>query len=306
MLIKNQRTVLCIIAVLSLFNVLAWSAVFNLNGPKFLKVNFFDVGQGDAIFIETPQRQQVLIDGGPSPQILDKLSGNMPFWDRTIDLIILTHPETDHMTGLLEVLKKYRVKNILWSGVEKETAEFEEWQRLIGEERNKEGAEVKIAKSGLKIIFSDDKSLNNYIDVLYPLEDFEGQKVKDANSASIVSRLVFGESSFLFCGDIYKSDEKKILERGVNIDSDIIKISHHGSKTSSEEEFIKEVSPEIAIISAGRENQYGHPNEETLETLEKYGIRILRTDEIGDIRIISDGGNFKIISDGKSHAISNF
>ncbi|GAH66398.1 unnamed protein product, partial [marine sediment metagenome] len=137
-----------ILGLLIFLNILAWLAVYDLNKPQSLEVNFFDVGQGEAIFIETPSRHQILIDGGPTSIILEKLGQEMPFWDRTIDLIILTHPEHDHLAGLIEVLKRYKVENILWTGTVRDTAEYKEWQRLIGDEREKEGAQIKIAQSG--------------------------------------------------------------------------------------------------------------------------------------------------------------
>ncbi|MEK9134944.1 MAG: ComEC/Rec2 family competence protein [Patescibacteria group bacterium] len=268
-----------ILAVLFLVNLFAWLGVYDSNKHKFLEVNFFDVGQGDSIFIETPQRQQILIDGGPSSAILEKLRKEMPFWDRTIDLIILSHPEKDHMSGLLDVLKRYKVENILWTGVVRDTAEYKEWERLIKEE----GAKIIIAHADQRLSLSERLSLL----VLSPFENLEGKVFKDSNNTSIVAKLTFGENSFLFTGDITKSVEKELI----SIDSDVLKVSHHGSKTSSGDEFIKEVSPEIAVISAGKNNSYGHPHQEVLDVLNKYDINILRTDINGDIKIISNGND---------------
>jgi competence protein ComEC len=283
---KNTRNlVLGLLVILFFFNVLAWIVVFDLAKPKFLEVNFFDVGQGDAIFIETPKRQQILIDGGPSSVILEKLGKEMPFWDKTIDLIILTHPERDHLAGLIEVLKKYRIENILWTGIIRDTAEFKEWQNSIKEEK----AQIKIAQVGQKIIAG-----RTIIDILYPFENLEGKIFKDSNNTSIIGKLIFGENSFLFTGDIYQSAEKEILDRGLDVNSGVLKVAHHGSKTSSSEEFIAEVSPEIAVILVGKENSYGHPNSEVLEIFKKFGIKVLRTDLDDDIKIISDGKNYEI------------
>lgn len=282
--IKNSVFVLSILLFL---NILAFIVVFDLirSNPS-LEVNFFDVGQGDTIFIESPKRHQILIDGGPGSTILEKLAGEMPFWDKTIDLIILTHPEYDHMTGLIEVLKRYKVENILWTGVVRETAEAQEWEKLIKEEE----AQIKIATAGQKIIMNP----GLVIEILHPFEILEGRIFEDSNNTSIVSKLIFGENSFLFSGDIYKSVEKEFLDRGIVIGSDVLKVSHHGSKTSTSEDFLKKVSPEIAVILAGKDNPYGHPHEVVLETLAKCGIKILRTDEQGDIKIISDGTSLKV------------
>jgi len=299
---RNARNfVLGVLVVLFFLNILVWIAVFDLARPQFLDVNFFDVGQGDAIFIKTPKRQQILIDGGPDSKILEKLGKEMPFYDRSIDLVILTHPERDHLAGLIEVLKKYKVENVLWTGIIRDTAEFKEWQNLI----KKEKAKISIAQSGQKIA-CEKRSLGLWpremrmrpcefsIDILYPFENLEGKILKDSNNTSIIGKLIFGENSFLFTGDIYQSAEKEILDRGLEVNSGVLKVAHHGSKTSSSEEFIVKVSPEIAVISVGKGNSYGHPHQEALEILNKFGIKVLRTDQIGDIKIISDGNTLRI------------
>ncbi len=284
--LQRQRPGLFTLGVLFGLNILAWLVVYDLKAPGFLEVNFFDVGQGDAIFIVSPQRHQILIDGGPSSIILEKLASEMPFWDRTIDLIILTHPERDHISGLIAVLKRYKVENILWTGVIRDTAEYQEWLKLIKAKRPK----IFLAKTGQKI-----KATGIAVTILYPFENLEGKVLKDSNNTSIVSKLTFGENSFLFTGDIYKNGEGLLLNQvKQSLDSEVLKVSHHGSKTSSGEEFIAEVSPEIAVISVGKDNKYGHPHREVLDTLTKYGIRVLRTDENGDIKIISDGKNYAI------------
>jgi competence protein ComEC len=200
---ENEKFVLFILGFLFLANFFAWIVVFDLKSHKFLKVNFFDVGQGDAIFIETPTRHQILIDGGPSPKIIEKLAREIPFWDRSIDLIILTHPEKDHITGLLEVLKRYKVENILWTGIVRDIPEYKEWLNLIGKEK----ANVKIAKAGQKISC---KNCKWKIEVFYPFENLEGEEFEDSNNTSIVSKLIFGNSSFLFTGDIYKDVEESL------------------------------------------------------------------------------------------------
>ena len=283
----NKKLKIYTLIVLTYLNILAWIVVFDLVQNN-LKVVFFDVGQGDSIFIETPQKHQILIDGGPSSAVLEKLGNEMPFYDRTIDLIILTHPEHDHLGGLLEVLKRYKVENILWTGVLRDTAEFEEWKRLLTEEKN---AVIKIAQAGQRIIFST-RPVLAVMEIFNPFENLEGKEIKNTNNSSIISQLVFGENKFLFVGDVYKSVERKLI----NIESDVLKVGHHGSKTSTSKEFIEAVNPEIGVISVGRENSYGHPTPEVLEILEKYDINILRTDQIGDIKIISDGQNLEIIN----------
>lgn len=283
---KEKKFVFAILTALFLANFLAWLAVFELAKPKFLEVNFFDVGQGDAVLIETPMRQQILIDGGPTPAILEKLGEEMPFWDRTIDLIILSHPEKDHIVGFLEVLKRYRVDNVIWTGVVRDTPEYNEWMSLL----KKEKAKIFIAKIGQRI-----GSGELGMEIFYPFESFEGKELKDSNETSIVAKLIYGKSSFLFTGDIGQRSEAKIILNASQPESDVLKVGHHGSKNSTSDEFISAVSPKIAVISAGKGNPYGHPHNEVLDVLAKYGIRVLRTDLQGDIKIISDGKNLKII-----------
>lgn len=281
----QRKSVFLILGVLVFSNIYAWTVVYELTKSQPLEVVFFDVGQGDSIFIETPKGYQILIDGGPSSVVLEKLGNEMPFWDRTIDLVVLTHPEHDHIAGLIEVLKRYEVDYILWTGILRDTGEHEEWERLIKEKDIK----VKIAEIGQRII-----TPKVFFEVLHPFESLEGKEVKNPNNSSIVFRLVFGNNSFLFTGDLYKSIEKEIVNRGLEIEVDVLKVGHHGSKTSSAEEFLEKANPEVAVISSGKDNTYGHPHQEVLETLNKYGITVLRTDTEGDIKIISNGKNIEI------------
>ena len=289
----NRRKLnLLVILFLFLVNIFVWQALFNLERNQVLEVTFFDVGQGEAIFIETPYKHQILIDGGPDSRILEKLNKEMPFWDKTIDLVILTHPEKDHLKGLLKVLERYKVKQILWTGVIHKTADYNKWKELI----KKEKARITIARASQKI-----KAGKVFLDVLYPFENLEGEEFKDSNDTSIVSRLIFGNNSFLFTGDITKSVEKKMLfgcreKANCFLDSDALKVAHHGSKTSTSEEFLREVSPEIAVISCGKNNPYHHPHQEVLKNLEDFARKVLRTDQQGDIKISSNGKNLEILN----------
>ena len=280
---ENRKNLnLWLVLLLILANAFVWQALFNLERNQALEVTFFDVGQGDSIFIETPDGHQILIDGGPDSKILEKLAKEMPWGDKTIDLIILTHPEKDHMVGLLKVLERYQVEQILWTGIIRHTADYDKWQELI----QKEKAQITIAESSQRI-----KGGRVFLNILYPFESLEGKEFKDSNNTSIITQLIFGNSSFLFTGDATQSIEKKILSeyREDVINSDVLKVGHHGSKTSTSEEFLKEVSPEIAVISCGKNNPYHHPHQDVLKNLEKFDIKILRTDQVGDIKIVSTG-----------------
>lgn len=265
-----------IFVVLIVLNIFSWSVVLGFNQDK-LEVCFFDIGHGDSIFIEG-ENIQILIDGGVSDLILEKLSSKMSFFDNTIDLIVLTHPHQDHLYGLLKVLENYDVENIVWTGIEYESKSFEKWKELIGEE----GSKIFIAKKGLRIKYSD----NGYLETLYPFDSLEGEIFKDINDGSIVFKLVDGDESMLLTGDISVKVEAELLEDDIDLRADILKVAHQGSKTSSLPEFIEEVSPSLAVISVGKDNIYNHPSDEVLARFEREEIPIKRTDLDGDICLI--------------------
>ena len=276
------------LALIILFSgaVFIWSVVFTFADNEFLEVCFFDVGQGDAIFIETPDQKQILIDGGPDKIILEKLNKTIAFYDRTIDLIILTHPDADHITGLIEVLKYYDVKYILTSGVEKDTAVYRKWRELI-EEKN---IPLILAQSGQKIFLDE----NIFLEIIWPEQSLIESFSKPANNASIVGKLVYGDIEFLLTGDIEKKVENYLVNQNLNLESDILKAPHHGSKTSSSYNFVEMINPQASVISVGRDNQYKHPNDEVLERLKNSVI--YRTDEDGDIKILTNGILFDILT----------
>jgi len=276
-------------AILLALNFFCWKEVFVLAAGNNLKVDFLDVGQGDSAFIQTPEDHQILIDGGPGSSVLGKISSLMPFWDKTIDLVILTHPESDHMQGLLVLLQNYKADYILWSGVKKTAPEYDAWMNVL-EKQEKLGAKIIIANANQEI-----KIGNVLIDTLYPLESMEGKDMKNtSNDTCVVSKIIFGDNSFLFSGDISSVAEKEIVNSGENILSDVLKVAHHGSKYSTSDLFLENVKPKIAVISVGAKNTYGHPTPEVLQRLEKFGIKVLRTDKDGDINFVSDGNNLSL------------
>jgi competence protein ComEC len=285
----SKKIILSIAGFLFVLNVLAWQEVFALNSPHYLKVDFLDVGQGDSTFIQTPENHQILIDGGPGSTVLQKLSTRMPFFDKTIDLVILTHPESDHMQGLLYVLQRYNVDYILWTGVKKSTSEYNKWLNIL-EKQKKMGAKIIIAEAGQEI-----KAGNVLIDILYPFENLERQELKvSANDTCVVNKIIYGEDSFLFVGDIGFNVEKELVNFSENILADVLKVAHHGSKYSTSDLFLQNVKAKIAVIEVGK-NTYGHPTSEVLQRLEKFGIKMFRTDKDGDINFVSDGNIIKQI-----------
>ena len=265
-----------LVAFLVVANALVWSAIWS-TGRRELTVAFLNVGQGDAILIEAPNGNQVLLDGGPARAALAPLGRRLPFYDRTLDLIIASHPDADHIGGLPEVLKRYRVRGFLEPGVESETAVYQELRRLVAEQI----LPRLLARHGQRIILDDWGTAETADDVVLTIL-FPDQDVTDweTNEASIIARLTYGQSSFLFTGDAPVKTEQLVLARygAAALASEVLKVGHHGAKTSTGESFLRAVAPRFAIISAGKNNRYGHPAPLTLGLLERAGVEILRTD----------------------------
>ncbi|MBM3933858.1 MAG: DNA internalization-related competence protein ComEC/Rec2 [SAR202 cluster bacterium] len=249
-----------------------------------LHVAFFDVGQGDEALITTPSGLHILVDGGPSPSAaVQHIGRRMPFWKRHIDMVILTHAHADHVAGLVEVLERYQVRHVLQREVFYESPDYLAWRKAA----DLEGAQLTRAVAGQVVHLGDGVSL----EVVSPGEELFLKSDSDIDNASVVFRLVYGESSFLFTGDMFHEAERDVLSAGLNVDSDIIKVAHHGSRTSSTEAFLEAVSPQAAVISAGASNRYGHPNPGTLEKLARLMPpgSIYQTAERGTIEFTTDG-----------------
>ncbi len=260
----------------------------NNNSPPQLKVSFFDIGQGDAALVTLPDKENILIDGGPDKNVIYKLDKYLPNQNRTIDLMILTHPDSDHLNGLVEVLKRFTVSKIFYTGVSDSNRVYREWQEII---KNK-NIPVLIFNGPEQLELSE----NIFLKFFWPEKNINGQSLKDDNLGSLAFKLSFGKISFLFTGDINQNIEKKILNNGVNLSADVLKVAHHGSKTSSTIRFLEEARPHYAVISVGEDNRLGHPNLSTILNLNKVNSRILRTDKDGDIIFTTDGEilNYKI------------
>lgn len=285
MLLIQRNIRIGLLAALVISAGIIWYAVFYFEQHQNLIVHFFDVGQGDSILIESPNGNQILIDGGPSNAILAKLGRTLPFWDHSIDLFILTHPHSDHVTGLLEVLRRYDVGAVVETGVEYSTPEYKEWQALLG----KKQVPVFFVHAGEKIQFAQ----NGYFDLLLPTKNFVGASLKNVHDSMIVSKMHYGSTTILFTGDAEKTLEAQLVGSGANLLSDILKIGHHGSKTSSTENFLRAVQPKVAVIQVGRKNRFGHPTQEVLDRLTSHGIQFFRNDLDGDIEFESDGSHFR-------------
>ncbi|MFN3301745.1 MAG: ComEC/Rec2 family competence protein [Patescibacteria group bacterium] len=237
------------------------------------KIIFLNVGQGDAILIRTPQGKNILIDGGPDINIIYKLDRYIPFYKRRIDLMVLTHPDPDHLTGLVEVLKRYKVEQVFYNGVKDPDSIYSAFL----EEIEKKKIKKEVVWIGKKFFLE-----NSQLEILYPLKNLSGQSFKNDNEASIVLKLIIGKIKILLTGDATKKVEDELIKNDTDLKAEILKVAHHGSKDSTSLEFLKEVKPIYAVISVGK-NKFGHPSLRVLRNLEKIGAKILRTDQLGDI-----------------------
>ncbi len=249
----------------------------------YLKVAFLDIGQGDSIYIEAPNGKQMLIDGGPNDVVLSRLAQVMPFGDRSIDLVVATHADADHIGGLASVVEQYNVPRVILNGASSDTQTFKHLKDVI----KKNNVEEIIARRGMHVLLDPDRNI--YFDILFP--DRDVSKWKETNDGSIVGKLVYGNESFMLTGDATKYTENLIMqnESPETLHSQVLKLGHHGSKTSSSELWLEKVAPDTAIISAGLHNRYGHPNKEVLDLLSKLRIPYIATYDKGTIIFKTDG-----------------
>lgn len=279
---KKSITAAGVIVLLLLFALASW--ILQADADKAvpegnLQVHFIDVGQGDAILVQTP-RQNILIDGGErGPAALDYLKSRGV---ERLDLVIGTHPHSDHIGGLIDVLQEIPVQEIIDPGVVHTTKTFEDYLTLIDER------EIKFTegRAGLRYDLGGGAGMQ----ILHPTAPSSSR----LNDASIVARVDFGRLSFLFTGDIERAAEKQILESGYNPGAVILKVSHHGSRDSNTGAFLEAVNPKTAVIMCGSGNTYGHPHSETLDKLAGAGVEVYRTDRDGTVLISTDGETYTV------------
>lgn len=273
-----------LVGALAVTAILIWVAVGSLPDGK-LHLVFLDVGQGDAILIQSPKGRQVLIDGGPDPAVLlARLGEQMPFWDRSLDLVILTHPDADHLTGLVSVLERYRVERVIESGYSTDSPTYLRWRELLAEK----AIPALEGRAGTQIALDGGAHLT----VLHPDGDLVSGTGADANNNSVVTRLVMGQFSALLPGDIEAEVEQRLVRSGAELASVVLKAPHHGSDTSSSAAFLEAAAPQVVVISVGRDNPFGHPSPQVLERLA--GFTTLRTDERGSVEVLTDGQAFQV------------
>ena len=277
-----------VLVLLAVIAIAFWLAVVT-RSDELLHIYFCDVGQGDAILIKTPQNRQILVDGGQDDQVLKCLSEALPFYDRTLDLLVLTHPHADHVGGLIDVLRTYQVKKVIFWQIPYKSADYEEFIELVGEK----------GPSILEVVAGDTLALDQQTraEVWYPLSEEElnllGTPIdpydgEDVNDSSIIFRLVCGDFETLLTGDAEEDVQKLLLQQGIVEEADVLKVAHHGAKNGFDEGFFEKLESQLVVISVGENNRYGHPHPETLEELKNAGVEIRRTDREGTIEVVSD------------------
>ena len=271
-----------LLVCLLILTVSIWFFAFWHGNNNYLKVVFLDVGQGDAIYIEAPNGKQMLIDGGSDAKLLSSLAKVMPFADRSLDVIVATHLDMDHIGGFPQLIDNYKVTSIIENGA----MSASEISSLLEERISKKKINKIIARRGMRILLDEEKNI--YFDVLFPDRDISNF---ESNDGSIVGKLVYGENSFMFTGDanLYTENLIEWNEKEDTLRSDVLKLGHHGARTSSSILWLEKVDPEVAIISVNKNNTYGHPHQELLDRLKSLKIPFLSTSEKGNIIFRSDG-----------------
>ena len=254
-----------------------------------LQVSFLDVGQGDAILIQTPGGRKVLLDGGEDgDKLLNRLNEAWPWWSKTIDLMMLSHPHADHARGLNSLFDRYQIGQVVGTGVWHNSSVYETWLRQLKENN----LVLKTVKAGEVIDLGSGATLR----VLFPLDDLKAQTVTNLNNSSLVLKLTYGQISFLLTGDAEVAVEQQLVASGADLSAQVLKVAHHGSNNATSPEFLQAVKPQLAIISVGQNNDFGHPHSSTLNKLEAFGAKVLRTDQLGTIKLSTDGENIEVLN----------
>lgn len=266
------------------FLVIVCQLLFNIienDNDGLMHLHMLDVGQGDAFLLQTVDKKYVLIDGGPSSNLIDVMADYMPFWQNRLDLVIATHGDSDHIGGLVELSERYDIEAFIYNGESKNTLIFEELMKNI----SFDGVDISIAQSGEEIRVGCCME----IDILWP----GSIKIEDSNDRSVSIIAKYKDFEIYMAGDLgYKYEEK--ITNNLGVDIEVMKISHHGSRTSTSTKVVDNIRPQITLISAGKDNKFGHPHREVLDLLDKNNIIQYRTDIQGTVSIKSDGSDYVV------------
>jgi competence protein ComEC len=283
----KQYTYLCVLAVCAFIGMAVWQYAKFHDGK--LHVIFCNVGQGDAILIKPPNNTYILVDGGPDKRVLDCLSRHMPFWERELSLVLLSHPHADHFMGMYYLLERYRFTYFATEKLSNKTPAFTEYIRLLGE--------YHIPK---QFVWIDDgwNIGNMHLTVVSPTEQFIEQTSpggtigESGEFASLILHVSYGSFDLVLTGDSQARELREAADR-IGKPIDVLQSPHHGSATGLDDQVLRQLSPKLAVISVGK-NRYGHPTKFVLDLYKTYGIKVLRTDNGGDVEIVSDGNTWWI------------
>lgn len=265
-----------IVSIIAAYLMMAF-ALFQLPDGRF-HIWFLNVGQGDSVLIETPEGHHILVDGGPGPGVLTELAEVLPFFDKKIDLMVLSHPHADHIDGLVEVLKRYEVEAVLFSGVNFMGGAYDEFLKEIDEQE----IDFWIAESDEDFSFGD-----VIIDVIYPSKQILGEEFNNLNNSSVAMKIIYNQTKILLSGDLELEAEAALVASGLDLRADILKAGHHGSRTASSLIFLRKIKPRVVVIQSGQGNQFEHPHEESLNHFEKVGVeKIYRNDLDGRVEFM--------------------
>jgi beta-lactamase superfamily II metal-dependent hydrolase len=261
-------TAICLIRLGFLF--IPWTSY-----GEELVITVLDVGQGDSILIQTPNKHEFLVDGGPNDAVVDQLGQVLPFWQRRIDGLLPSHPQADHINGFVDVLARYKVINYFNTPAEADISSYKSIMNTLEQENITKdyflaGEEIK----------TDD---NVYLSSLWPKSDTNWQDIADLNDVAEVFVLQFHYFKAIFTGDAGANVDQQIINQSPDVD--MLKVGHHGSATGTDQQWLETIKPEISVISVGKDNKYGHPAVSTLRQLTSVGSQIWRTDQSGRITI---------------------
>lgn len=277
-----------------------------------LHIVFCDVGQGDAIYIKTPKGNDILVDGGPDEKVLGCLSSHMPFWDRNLEMVVLSHPQADHLTGLISVASRYGLSYFVTSPVGNTTLGYKKLVDLIKNNnvrvKNVYTGEIIDFGDGVvfKVVWPEEKWAKSKVDLASGqnfeslLQGINGAVLgaetidKELNDFSTMILVQMNEFDALLSGDGDSRIDDMVLADNLFPKIEVLKVPHHGSKTAMTDKFLQTISPNLAVISVGKDNKYGHPRSETIEQIKIIGSKILRTDQSGEIEVVSDGKTWRI------------
>lgn len=279
--------------------VIACGAAFWWQYPDGrLRVIMCDVGQGDSFLIQQAF-YQVLVDSGRGTRVLECLGDFLPFWDKKIEVMVVTHPQADHMEGMAEVMRRYQVEVVVANALDNPEAAFDdEFRKEVVDQKTrvvlpKTGKELRLGAMSLKLLWPERVYGNGdyWTREVIEVADYQSELygVEDLNQVSVAFLLEYGEFQTLFTGDVGEAEEQALLGAGVLTPVEILKVPHHGSKYSSSLGFLRVIRPQAALISAGEGNPHGHPAGESLSRYDAVGAKIYRTDEMGSVVVVTDG-----------------